>query len=95
MSIINDPYQPSTSAYSEVLASERRDEARSASNGRFYVWQEGWVVRSAWRTVPPDRPGLIDCTDMGDDEFEAMMCELQELEHANTAPGHPGDPGLF
>lgn len=64
--------------------------------GRFYVWQEGFVVKSAWRTVPPDRPGLIDCTDMDDDEFEAMMQELHELEHANTAPGtFPGDPGYF
>lgn len=62
---------------------------------RFYVWREELAVRSAWRAVPPDRPGLIDCTDMDDGEFETLMAELREQEHSNTSPGHPGDPGYF
>ena len=63
---------------------------------RFYVWQQGWNVQSAWRAVPPDEQhGAIDCTDMDDGQFDQLMAELRELEHANTAPGHAGDPGLF
>lgn len=71
---------------------------RVIENGaRFYVWQEGWHVRSAWRIVPPENVnGLHDCTGMSDGEFDELMEELHSQERANTSPGgDPGDPGRF
>jgi hypothetical protein len=72
---------------SECTTAMRSAMTKVCDGRRFYVWQDGWAVRSGWRIIAPDGAGRVwDCTGMDDTEFDQLMRDLQEQEQRFTEP---------